>query len=106
MDHWTGALLLERALTVMSAGFNAMHFARELWRLSRGGPASSRKRSVRAALVAMVVINAALAAGALHPLAAARFAWAARSAGLEAVAVAMSLTAALLMTAMVMRERK
>lgn len=106
MDHWTGALLLERAMTVMSAGFNAMHFARELWRASRGGPSSSRKRSVRAALVAMVVINAALATGALHPLAASRFAWAARSAGLEAVAVAMSLAAALLMTAMVMRERK
>ena len=95
----------------MSAGFNAMHFARELWRASRcggasRGPASTRRRSVWAALVAMVVINAALAAGALHPLAAARFAWAARSAGLEAAAVAMSLAAALLMTAMVMRERK
>ena len=107
MDHWTGALLLERALTVMSAGFNAMHFARELWRL-RGGnkPPSRRRQPVRAALVAMVVINAALAAGALHPLAASRFAWAARSAGLEAVAVGTSLTAALLMTALVMRERK
>ena len=107
MDHWTGALLLERTLTVMAAGFNAMHFARELWRLSRNAaPPPRRKRAVRAALAAMVVINAALAAGALHPLAAARFAWAARSPGLEAAAVGVSLAAALLITALVMRERK
>ena len=88
-------------MTVMSAGFNAMHFARELWRLARdGAPSSRRKRSMRAAIVAMVVINVALAAGALHPLASARFAWA------ETLAVGASLVAALLMTAMVVRERK
>ncbi len=107
MDHWAGALLLERALIVLSAGFNAVHFVRELWRQTReGGAASRRGRSMRAALVAMVAINGALAAGALHPLAASRLAWVGRSPGLEAVAVGISLAAALYMTALVMRERK
>ena len=61
---------------------------------------------MRAAVVAMVVINASLAVGALHPLAAARFEAVGRSPGLEVVAVGVSLTAALFMTALVMRERK
>ncbi len=84
-----------------------MHFARELWRLSRSdGVATARGRARRAALAAMVVINAALAVGAMHPLMASRFAAVGRSPGLEAVAVGISLAAALYMTALVMRERK
>ena len=84
-----------------------MHFVRELWRLPRReGFASRRGRARRAALAAMVVINTALAAGALHPLVASRFEWAGRSPGLEAAAVGVSLAAALYMTALVMRERK
>lgn len=107
MDHWTGALLLERTLIVMAAGFNSLHFLRELWRLPRrNGAGLRRRRGMRTALLTMVVINTALAAGALHPMAAARFAWAGRSPELEAVAVGTSLTAALFITALVMRERK
>ena len=109
MEYWTGALLLERALVVLSSGFNAAHFLRELWRVSRrdgGGVGTTRGRARRAAMVAMVVINAALAVGALHPLMASRFAAVGRSPGLEAVAVGISLAAALYMTALVMRERK
>ncbi len=63
-------------------------------------------RAMRAAVVVMVVINVSLLAGALHPLAASRFEAVGRSLGLEVVAVAVSLTAALFMTALVMRERK
>lgn len=107
MDHWTGALLLERALTVLSAGFNALHFLRELWRLPQlDGAGARRARAMRAALVAMVVVNVALLAGSLHPLAAARFEWVGRRPELEAVAVGVSLTAALFISALVMRERK
>ena len=107
MDHWTGALLLERTLVVMAAGFNSLHFLRELRRLSRREAAGPRRRrGTGAALAAMAVINLALAAGALHPLAAARFAWVGRSPELEAVAVGLSLAAALFITALVMRERK
>ena len=61
---------------------------------------------MRAAVVVMVVINASLVVGALHPLAASRFEAVGRSPGLEVVAVAVSLTAALFMSALVMRERK
>lgn len=110
MDHWTGALLLERTLVVMAAGFNSLHFLRELRRLPRLPRRETaeprRRRGTGAALAAMAVINLALAAGALHPLAAARFAAVERSPELEAVAVGLSLTAALFITALVMRERK
>ena len=107
MDHWTGALLLERTLVVLAAGFNSLHFLRELWRLTRREAAGPRRRrGTGAALAAMVVINLALAAGALHPLAATRFATVGRSPELEAAAVGMSLTAALIITALVKRERK
>ena len=106
-DHWTGALLLERTLVVLASGFNCVHFLRELWRLRQlAGGGTTRGRAMRAAVVAMVVINASLLVGALHPLAAARFAAVGRSPGLEVVAVGVSLTAALFMTALVMRERK
>ena len=74
MDHWTGALLLERSLIVLASGFNAAHFLRELWRLRRlEGGGLRRGRAMRAAVVAMVVINASLVVGALYPLAASRF---------------------------------
>ena len=106
MDHWTGALLLERTLVVLASGFNCVHFLRELWRLRQLAGGGLRGRAMRAAVVAMVVINASLVVGALHPLAAARFAAVGRSPGLEVVAVGVSLTAALFMTALVMRERK
>ncbi len=106
MDHWTGALLLERTLVVLASGFNCVHFLRELWRLRQLAGGGTRGRAMRAAVVAMVVINASLVVGALHPLAAARFAAVGRSPGLEVVAVGVSLTAALFMTALVMRERK
>ena len=107
LDHWTGALLLERTLVVLASGFNCVHFLRELWRLRQlAGGGLRRGRAMRAAVVAMVVINASLVVGALHPLAAARFAAVGRSPGLEVVAVGVSLTAALFMTALVMRERK
>ena len=113
LDHWTGALLVERTLVVLASGFNCVHFLRELWRLRQlagGGTRQPRGprggRAMRAAVVAMVVINASLVVGALHPLAAARFAAVGRSPGLEVVAVGVSLTAALFMTALVMRERK
>ena len=107
MDHWVGALLLERTLVVLASGFNCVHFLRELWRLRQlAGGGLKGGRAMRAAVVAMVVINASLVVGALHPLAAARFAAVGRSPGLEVVAVGVSLTAALFMTALVMRERK
>lgn len=84
-----------------------MHFARALLRLSGYAAAPARRRrAMRAALAAMVVINVALAAGALYPLAAARFEAVGGAPGLEAVAVALSLTAALSMTALVTRARK
>ena len=99
---------MERTLVVLASGFNCVHFLRELWRLRQlaGGGLRTRGRAMRAAVVAMVVINASLVVGALHPLAAARFAAVGRSPGLEVVAVGVSLTAALFMTALVMRERK
>ena len=107
MDHWTGALLLERSLIVLASGFNAAHFLRELWRLRHvEGVGARRGRAMRAAVVVMVVINVSLVVGALYPLAASRFEAVGRSPGLEVVAVAVSLTAALFMSALVMRERK
>ena len=98
---------MERTLVVLASGFNCVHFLRELWRLRQlAGGGTRGGRAMRAAVVAMVVINASLVVGALHPLAAARFEAVGRSPGLEVVAVGVSLTAALFMTALVMRERK
>ncbi len=111
MDHWAGALLLERTLTAMSAGFNAMHFMRELWRLRGGdgdwmGGRARKVRARRAALAGMAAVNAALASGALYTMASERFALVAGLAGLEAVTVAVALAASLFMTALVMRAKQ
>ena len=110
MDYWAGALLLERVLTIVSAGFNASYFLRALsrvwWDAGAAARAGRKVRSRRAAMALVVVINLALLAGALYPLAAARFALVSGRHGLEIVTMALPLAAALFMTALVVRSRK
>ena len=100
MDFQGGALLLQRVLTVLSAGFNALYFFRYLRRMparNRGAGSSLALRRFQRRKVAVAVLactNLALLVGGLVPLMVARFNLGSGRHGLELIAALLSLAAA------------
>ena len=111
LDFLGGALLLQRVLTVLSAGFNALYFFGYLGRLAgRGREVGnnlpwSRLRRRKVAVAVLACTNLALLAGGLLPLLAERFDLGSGRRGLELIAVLLPLVAALSMTALVLRAK-
>ena len=111
MDFLGGALLLQRVLTVLSAGFNALYFLGYLGQLAGQGKeagnglAWSRLQRRKVAVAVLACTNLALLVGGLLPLMAARFDLGNGRRGLELIAVLLPLAAALAMTALVLRAK-
>ena len=111
LDFLGGALLLQRVLTVLSAGFNALYFLGYLGQLAGQGKeagnglAWSRLQRRKVAVAVLACTNLALLVGGLLPLMAARFDLGNGRRGLELIAVLLPLAAALAMTALVLRAK-
>jgi hypothetical protein len=111
LDFSGEALLLQRTLTIYSAGFNALYFFRYLgYMSSRGrntgnGQAWSRFQRRKVAVAVLACTNLALLAGGLVPLVIARFDLGNGRHGLEFIAGLLSLTAASAMTVLVLRVK-
>jgi hypothetical protein len=102
------ALLLQRILTALSAGFNTLYFFRYLGHMGgRGRNRGNRQAWVRfqrrkVAVAVLACNNLALLAGGLVPLVIARFDLGSGRHGLELTAGLLSLTAASAMTVLVL----
>ena len=111
MDFSGEALLLQRILTVCSAGFNTLYFFRYLGHMGgqgrdRGnGQAWVRFQRRKVAVAVLACTNLALLSGGLVPLVIARFDPANGRNGWELTAGLLSLTAASAMTVLVLRVK-
>ena len=110
LDFSGEALLLQRILTVFSAGFNTLYFFRYLGHM--GGQGRDRGTSQawvrfqrRKVAAVLACTNLALLAGGLVPLVIARFDLGNGRNGLELTAGLLSLTAASAMTVLVLRVK-
>ena len=111
MDVQGEALLFQRALTVITAGFNTVYFFRYLAQMARrgrdtqAGQAWSRFQRRKVAVAVLACTNLALLTGGLVPLLVARFELGDGRSGLELVAALLSLSAATGMTVLVFRVK-